>query len=124
MDLGKRQRKKISYNEANLARERHISTSDSEYHGSEADGNEDDEDGSGTGTHTKDIEAEGEEGKKVGVIPVLHFGLPPHTCMHAPAERRQRCPPRPVLDKICSERYGAFVCMCDLLASFAEATSH
>ena len=67
VDLGKRQRKKISYNEANLARDRHISTSDSEYHGSEADGNEDDEDGSGTGTHTKDIEAEGEDGKKVGV---------------------------------------------------------
>ncbi|CAK0786707.1 hypothetical protein CVIRNUC_009921 [Coccomyxa viridis] len=69
VDLGKRQRKKISYNEANLARDRHISTSDSEYHGSEADGNEDDEDGSGTGTHTKDIEAEGEDGKKRGRKP-------------------------------------------------------
>ena len=80
VDLGKRQRKKISYNEANLARDRHISTSDSEYHGSEADGNEDDEDGSGTGTHTKDIEAEGEDGKKVSVTPLLHPGPPAHTC--------------------------------------------
>ena len=70
VDLGKRQRKKISYNEANLARDRHTSTSDSEYHGSEADENNDDEDGSDP--HTKDLEAQGEEGRKVGVTHVLH----------------------------------------------------
>ena len=80
MDLGKRQRKKISYNEANLARDRHTSTSNSDYHGSEADEVDGDEDGSSTGTHTKDLEAEGEEGKKVSVLPVLHSESPAHKC--------------------------------------------
>jgi len=61
-DLGKRQRKKISYNEANLARNK-SSTSDSEYKGSDIikeDSDDDDEDGSGSG-----LEPEGLEGEKV-----------------------------------------------------------
>lgn len=69
-DLGKRRRKKVSYNETNLARDRatHSTTdSDHEYKGSEeagADDEDDDEDGSGTGTGTAGTE--GEEGRKVG----------------------------------------------------------
>ena len=61
-DLGKRQRKKVSYNEANLARDKTASPSDSEYSGSDAV--EDDEDGSSSG-----LELEGEEGKKVSYPP-------------------------------------------------------
>lgn len=61
-DLGKRQRKKVSYNEANLARNKTASPSDSEYSGSDAV--EDDEDGSSSG-----LELEGEEGKKVSYAP-------------------------------------------------------
>ena len=63
-DLGKRQRKKVSYNEAAQARDRTASTSDSEYKGSdgiEEDEDDDDEgDASGSG-----LEVEGAEGKKV-----------------------------------------------------------
>ena len=63
-DLGKRQRKKVSYNEAAQARNRTTSTSDSEFRASdviEEDDDEDDEDGaSGSG-----VEAEGADGKKV-----------------------------------------------------------
>ena len=61
-DLGKRQRKKVSYNEANLARDKTASPSDSDYSGSDAV--EDDEDGSSSG-----LELEGEEGKKVSYPP-------------------------------------------------------
>ncbi len=66
-DLGKRQRKKVSYNEAAQARDRTISTSDSEYKGSdgiEEDDDEDDEDGASA----SGVEAEGAEGKKVRVL--------------------------------------------------------
>ncbi len=61
-DLGKRQRKKVSYNEANLARDKTSSPSDSDYSGSDAV--KDDEDGSSSG-----LELEGEEGKKVSYPP-------------------------------------------------------
>ena len=64
-DLGKRQRKKVSYNEAAQARDRTTSTSDSEYKGSdgieEEEDDDDEDDASGSG-----LEVEGAEGKKVG----------------------------------------------------------
>ncbi len=72
-DLGKRQRKKVSYNEAAQARGRTSSTSDSEYKGSdviEEDDEDDDEDGgSGSG-----IEAEGADGKKVRLLRLCTVG--------------------------------------------------
>ena len=63
-DLGKRQRKKVSYNEAAQARDRATSTSDSEYEGSEAAEEEDDED-DGEDASGSGRDVEGTEGKKV-----------------------------------------------------------
>ena len=69
-DLGKRQRKKVSYNEAHQSRDRVTSASDSEYQGSGASedhGDDDDENGA-SGSGLKNEGVEGIEGSKVGLL--------------------------------------------------------